>query len=576
MKKTIHFFIFLLVVTTSKAQSYKASTSSLFEGNIGVPVLLMKDGGSVFQYDNAKERKMYITIFDKNHQALVSQKEVQFKTVNYVFHFSYQRNSNVRCWTEKDNKLAIYMTSENKPHIVLINPKTGNVEKEQEITWDEYENAKGHVFYGVTTNMHVKDPNKEMPKSETKYFKPQYFKPSATNEEWIIETSKWKLLSGKEAEAKKDFKDVQTTTILKKVNGTVVEKIPFDLVNNTFEHVKIKAVYKTDKYMYFITKFHKMTDRASYDRVLYFDDYATGQSPEGVLAFTRFDITTKKFEHIKLIDLDNSIKFESCKILANKDNSNLNLEYIAKVGSKNGNLAQQQQYFYSILFQSMDVSGSKMTAGKIFELPSQKLDEFVQSNCKIKEGYSGGMLANACVDKQGNLFTFRVKNVSSLSNFASDYIYSDNPELIGVTCFDKNGAEIYGAAYPYNTKGNANPYSMTGSVEISKNDFSYVVATASKSNMILLNNLQENYNLPLNKKPEFAKSLDDCNAMAIEFDNSGNMKQHYLFGEPGNKKENRYADFSSAIYDETTNTYLVKIYEGPGFKNTKAAWISLN
>jgi hypothetical protein len=102
-----------------------------------------------------------------------------------------------------------------------------------------------------------------------------------------------------------------------------------------------------------------------------------------------------------------------------------------------------------------------------------------------------------------------------------------------------------------------------------------LVALGGKSNYLFLNNLPGNFNLPIDKKPYSVSVLETTNSFAIEFTEKGEMKQHYLFGEPANKTENKYADFRFVFYDEKTNTYLVKIYEGPGHKNTRAAIIKV-
>ena len=53
MKKIIYTFVFsILLLNSAFAQSFKAETSELFQDDVGKPVLLMKDGTTIFQYDD--------------------------------------------------------------------------------------------------------------------------------------------------------------------------------------------------------------------------------------------------------------------------------------------------------------------------------------------------------------------------------------------------------------------------------------------------------------------------------------------------------------------------------------------
>jgi hypothetical protein len=63
--------------------------------------------------------------------------------------------------------------------------------------------------------------------------------------------------------------------------------------------------------------------------------------------------------------------------------------------------------------------------------------------------------------------------------------------------------------------------------------------------------------------------------MAIEVLSDGSIKQSYVFGAPQDKKSNKYVDFANILFDKNTNTYIVKAYDGPGYKKTRAAWIKV-
>ncbi|MGZ4057786.1 MAG: hypothetical protein ACXVPU_02095, partial [Bacteroidia bacterium] len=537
---------------SSFAQSFKAETSTLFQDDVGKPVFVMKDGTTIFQYDDLKERKMFLTVFDKNHNIIVNKKEVDFNKVKYVYHFSYQRSTNVSFWAEDDGKIIMYMESDFKPFKVTLDPKTAHVINEEEQDAEKI----GIVSYSSVNSRTVGHS----------YVVKGVVDETTGNRLKINSTRK--QLNKAEALAHTDFSDICTKEfVISNSNEKELKTIPFDFVDKKYQDARIINTLFDNNVIYFVSKEYKMTDRATYDAP------NTGKGQVGTICFSKYDLSTKKFTHIEMYDIKDGIDFGNCTMLHNADYSVFNLRFIVKTGSTNGNIAKGGQTYYEIVFQPIDLKTFEM--GKAYSLPSEKLDEFVKANCKLKNGYEGGMLDKCLVDKNGNLFTTKVKNVTSLSDFSTGYIYTQNPELIGVSCFDKTGKEISGAAYPYNTNGSADPFSMTNSVEISKNDFSYVAATGSKTNILFLNNLSDNFNLPLDKKPDYAKSLEDCNAMAIEFTNAGEMKQYYVFGEPKDKKSNMYVDFSRALYDATSNTYIVKVYDGPGYKKTHAAWIKM-
>lgn len=552
MKTLLNILVILLLSFNSMySQSFKAEKSELFQGDVGKPVFLMKDGTTIFQYDDLKERKMFLTIFDKNHNILVNKKEVDFKKIQYVYHFSYQRSSNVSFWTESEGKVIMYMESDFKPFKVTLDPKTAHVEKEEEQDAEKI----GIASYSQVNSRSV--GHSYMTKGIVDETTGNRLKVNSTR----------KQLNKAEALAKTDFSDISTKefVVSNPTNEKELKTIPFDFIDKKYQDAHFISILFNNNIIYFVSEEYKITDRATYDA----PNSRRGQV--GTICFSKYDLNTKKFTHLEMYDIKDGVDFANCKMMHNDDYSVFTLRFIVKVGSTNGNIAKEAQTYYEIVFQPMDLKTFEM--GKAYSLPSAKLDEFVKVNCKLKNGYEGGMMDKCLVDKNGNLFTTKVKNVTSLSDFSTGYIFTQNPELIGVSCFDKTGKEISGAAYPYNTNGSASPYSMTNSVEISKNDFSYVVATSSKTNILFLNNLAGNFNIPLDKKPDYAKSLEDCNAMAIEFSKEGEMKQYYIFGEPKDKKSNMYVDFSRALYDATTNTYIVKVYDGPGYKKTHAAWI---
>ncbi|MFL5764897.1 MAG: hypothetical protein ACJ77K_13210 [Bacteroidia bacterium] len=554
MKKIAVLFVFALLAKFSAGQSFKSEMSELVDGDIGKPVLLMKDGTTIFQYDDEKERKMYLTVFDKNHAVIVNRKEPGFSKIQYVYHFSYQKSTNVSYWEEKSGKALIHMESEYKPFVVTVDPKTGSVLSEENIDIDKVP-VSGYSQANSRSMEHHFEVMKKgvIDESTGNTFETDY---------------NHKQLNKAEALARTDFSDITTMDfVIRNSAGKEIKRTPFDFVNKKYQDVRSLKTYFDKGIVYYVSKEFVVKDRATYDAPSY------GKGQEGVVCLTKYNMADGKFTHLELYDIKDGVDFDNCMILHSEDNSIFNLRFVVKTGHQNGGIASEAQVFYEIFFQPIDIN--KFSAGKPFYLPSEKLDEFVKANCKQKDGYAGGMIDKCIMDKKGNIFVTKIKNVTTASDF-SGHTYSLNPELIGISCFDANGKEIYGTAFPYNSNNVGVTYSFDYSPSVNRSDFTYLLSEGSKNKILFLDNLSKNFNLPLDEKPGVAKNLEDCNAIAVEVADDGQMKQYYVFGEPETKKNNRYADFAFSLYDENTNTYVVRVYEGPGYKKSHAGWIKVN
>lgn len=555
MKRFIYIIVLIIISKNSFAQSFKAEMSELIDGDIGKPMLFMKDGTTIFQFEDEKERTTYITIFDKNHAVVVNRKELNFKKVKYVYHFSYQKSTNVSFWEEKKGKAIIHMESEYKPFTVTVDPKTGNVLSEEEIDVDLVP-ASGYTQANSRMVAHHFETKKKNLVDE-----------STGN---TLEISyNHKQLNKSEALAKTDFSDVTTVDfIIKNPSGTEIKKVPFDFVKKKYQDMRTIKLFFDKNIVYCVSKQYIVRDRGTYDAP------NNGKNQEGAICLSKIDLKEGKFDHLELYDIKDGVDFEDCAILHNEDNSIFNLRFLVKTGSSNGNIANEAQTFYEIFFQPIDIN--KLSAGKAFYLPSEKVNEFVKTNCKEKDGYGGGMIDRCIMDKKGNIFVTKVKNVISLGNASGKRATTTNHEMIGVSYFDYTGKEIYGVAYPYNTGGASGSFTLGFEPAVNRNDFNYILSFGTKNKVLFLNNLSKNFNLPLDQKPSTAKAQEDCNSFAIEISDDGQMQQHYVFGEPENKKNNKYADFTFFLFDEATNTYIVRVYEGPGYKKSHAGWIKVN
>lgn len=538
----------MLLLTSTKfvlAQSFKAETSELFNSDIGFPVLVMEDGTTIFQYDNVKERKMFLTIFDKNHNIIVNKKEPNFKKINYVYHFSYQQSTHAILWIENKGKAVVYMENNLKPFYVVINPKTGNVEEETEM-----ENVS--VAYTTMVNArtiehrHVSVGSIDL----------------VTGNRMDLENKFNVFKSAKEAYTLKDFSGMCTFNLsFYNSAGKLLQKPQFDLLKDYTGIVVLSKKYHNDV-LYMVSKL------LQYNTLKEYQDVYQGINEKGAIYYSTYDLKTNKFNHVKICDINEADKFNGCKMFIDKEYKNILLQFTASIGSTSGAFKQTKNYF-QVFYLPIDTQTGKL--GKAFNLPSDKLDTFVKENCNEPNGYNGGMINSSNIDTKGNIFLTRVKNVVSINGYST----VKNPELIGISSISPSGKENYSVAYPYNVFSIDPNTDSYGPPPLNTKSFNYTIGLGSKSNFLFLNNLSENFNSPLNKKPILAKAVEECNAFAIEITESGELKQHYLFGEPSNKKENKYADFRITYFDEKTKTIVVKIFEGPGYKNTRAAWIKL-
>jgi transcriptional regulator CtsR len=543
MKKLCYSILFVFIANFGTAQPFKTESSEMFDVNIGIPVLLMKNGTTVFQ--NAEKRKMFLTIFDKNRNIKVNHKLVVFTNVEFYDNPNPTsgKSTNMLNWIELKEKIVLYLKSDVKAFKIIINPSNGEVEEELEMPL-QFEKESIYESFCVDEKGTGDYKFKRVCTSTLNKRKTD---PSTGN--YVQINSSRIFLSKEQAMQRTNFDDIQTYAIkIFDSNNKEIQTLVFDELNKKYNSGISLDILFDNNVIYSVFEMSNTIDIASYN------------GGDGTIYFCKYDLSSKKSTIVKLFESDGNI--ETCRITPNKDNSFFNAKFLARAEQKDN------QIFYDIFFVGVDVVNS--TAGKQFRLPSDKLNEFVKSNCNIEEGYEGGMLDKCFVDKEGNILTSKIQNVIVGSNLSTGAIYTLNPELIGISYFDKNGKEIGGWAYPWRNKG------IPLGVYQVQNNFAYTIGRGSKGSFIFLNDLSDNYNLPLNKKPKAAKLIEDCNAMAIELTSNG-VKQFYLFGEPAADKENnKYLDFTNVLYDKNTNTIIAREYEGPGCKKTHAAWIKLD
>ena len=90
---------------------------------------------------------------------------------------------------------------------------------------------------------------------------------------------------------------------------------------------------------------------------------------------------------------------------------------------------------------------------------------------------------------------------------------------------------------------------------------------------MVMNELQENMDLPLDIKHISIKPRDASNAILVSLKAGGEIEKNYIFGKPAG---NNNIYFYSMNYDSKLNTAVGIIGVGKGNKDKKVAWIKFD
>lgn len=525
MKKLFNILLILLLSLNSMySQSFKAEKSVLFQENIGYPVLLMSDGTTIFLLNDEKERKMFVTIFNSNHDAIIKKKEIKFKKIKTMVGVF---------WREENGKARVYLDNNGKPFRGTIDPKTGNVEEEVQVinvstmTGSDYRiQMKGWVVdkesFDIVTNNR------------------------------IVITKEYKILNKTEAASKADFNDIAKINI--KVYNSQDKEIAnsdFDFMNHKYQTGRLISYYFNNNTFCFVSVLSKVSNKESYDMVA-----RVGE--EAVVSFTKYDVLTQKFTTKELYPLQKDFLIQNCKMKFSSDKKACYIAFFAQTGSENSMYTKTN--LFQIFFQNINIES--LEASKPFVMSGDKLNDFVKKECKMANGYEGGFMQDFFLDKNNNLVTVNVKNASFLNQKISTF----NPEVFGFTFLDKNGNELSSNAYKYQCSDN----------KLLNNNFNFHYFQTGEGVYIVLNNLQDNYKVPLSEKIKTCKKPDETTTMIVKINQNG-VEENYVFGEPSDPKTNMHCELykDNFYFDEKSNTIIMTAYEGKGFEKSAATWIKL-
>ena len=508
----ITFFILLFAVSINlTSQTFKTDISQTLQGDIGFPELLMKNGNTVFALNDKSKKTLVFTIFNSKHRQII-QKEISFKKVDFTHAFA-----------PPDPSVDILKTVEIKGKIVLF------------IKDNKASNKGECALFRVIINANSAEIEEEEllfsinregfagnnPRSENGEDSPFYFISKDENSDYyaIIKYGNLKqnVIAG-------NYEIHWYSSDHKEIN-----KSNFDYVNNKYEFARpLNLIVNANKYLLLTT-------------------YVYNKSGEKIknikVVFSKLEIGKTDFVHKEeqyALDFNSSF----CTMKENKTKNLVEALIYNEMTGDDG------KTYYLLIFQN--INAEKMETEKPYPLPQKMLDEFVINNCKDSKGYNDGFIDTYEIDGDGNNIAICKKNVSF---FAGGYAYSPNPELFGFSLFDSHGKELNAWAYPHIDNG-------------------LIVPVCNKrGNFMVMNELQENMDLPLDIKHISIKPRDASNAILVSLKAGGEIEKNYIFGKPAG---NNNIYFYSMNYDSKLNTAVGIIGVGKGNKDKKVAWIKFD
>ncbi len=515
MKRILYILFLVFVTRTADAQPFKTEISETFADNIGDPVLQMSNGFTVFRH--LDDNKTFVTILGKRHEKMVYNKlvEIDFK------------KDKIKNWLEINNKptLVIQRKGENSFFLITIDPQTG-----EKISEEAGGNGKDLFIDSETGNIATLNINS-------------------------------RSLHKDEAESKKDFNDITTASIvIYDPSFKKIQEKEFDFMDHRYQDVnKYDVIFKNNT-VYILWGLRKIIDRESYDHPKTKDIF-----------FSTYDLKTKQFNHKQMLAMDHPC---NARMYMNDKGTDCYTRFIVHTETTGGGLKDITHVYESFV---IPVNPITLEIYKSFSVPSEKTDDFIKINCKKDESVSGSFVYDCSVDAKGNLNITRITN--STPGYEDWYygpsmeVFSSRICIVGVSTIDKTGKEIGAWAFPsFNSgydNGNNSPL-FSGTDNKANFDFSFV--GSSTGPLVFFDERQENYNIPLDQERKESKWLKDCTTIVAAYVN-GAVTEYSVFGDSGNN--NLYADFHNSLYDAKTKTIVVKVYDGPGYKKSRAAWIKI-
>ena len=521
MKRLIYSIVLVFAGQLANAQPFKAETSETFDDNIGNPVFVTSGGSSVFERDDYRQNKVFITIFDKNHQAVVKRKDFNFDSPEYK----------INNWIEVNGQLIARVLDKKgrKLYAVTIDPQTGEKTAQQPID---------NIL--LFANDPVTGKSAEL-------------------------VGSWKGLSKDEAASRKDFNGIETIGIkIYDAASKQVQEKEFDMMDHQYQNIGRTQILFRNDVVYILWGLHKVTD---------WDSYKNPQTKD--MYITTYNTKTQKFTSKMLFTIPDIVNAE---MFMNDKGTACYARFLELAGTTGGVLKSVTNMYESYIISIDPVS---LQASKPFYMPEEKVDEFVKSKCKMPDGFKNGFIYSCSVDENGNLNVAQVDHayIETLSGMPPLTIGASRYATIAVSTLDKNGTEKNAWALPTINTGLNNDKTVVYNgadknyAPDNKVNFDFAFVSSSTGPIMFIDDRPENVNLPLDQKRNDAKYLHQCATVAVTY-KDGEEKQYFVFAD--DKNNQLHADFHQAKYDAGTKTLLVKVYEGDDYKKCRAAWIRID
>jgi hypothetical protein len=498
----------LLITHFAIAQPFKTEMSVMLSEDPGTPELTLKNGYTLFAKDDPKKKAITLTLFNEKHKQ-IAQTDVAFSQVDISRKFASQ---DVTIWVlgyYEINGDIVMFVRDNKVERKL---KCGlyRIILDAKTTKVKKEELLMSVNKGGFA--------RNNPVNSYGIDAPFYFiaKDPASDYYAIV----------KYGYQKKDNEDCNYEVYHYSPEHKEINKAKFDYVNGKYMYARaLNVAVNADKYVFISTyAFNEESKRGKDTKIV----------------FSKLEQGSTSFIH-KELDYSEDFSASLCTLKKNAKNNIYEALIYVEVRKGSGNMTT----YYQLIFQGIDPE--KMELNKPFTLPQDQLDKFVATNCGESKGYKGGMINSFNVTNAGNNIAILKKNVTGFYDGGS---YSLDPELYGFIAFDVDGKELNAWAYPHTDN-------LMFSISNAKGDF------------MIMNEMEKNMDLPLNKKHGGVKEVLS-NAVIITLKDNGEMSKEYLFGTQG-EGNNMYVD--KIKYDQQSNTAIAVVGVGKDKKNKKIVWV---
>lgn len=201
------------------------------------------------------------------------------------------------------------------------------------------------------------------------------------------------------------------------------------------------------------------------------------------------------------------------------------------------------------------------------DLSIDKLDNDAKTKLGDKKGFAKGVFKMHCYDNGTTLFVPEEKyEVAYRSGGGSSYT-KEYVSKLGFVTYNSSGTEV--SSFPMYIRRLAQISSA------SEEYFEYRIFQTDNGYYLIMNDLIENMDKPVNKEPHVLSTISDADGVIYKI-NNGNIDRTFMFGKPTGKKESNFIMVSGSTYDDASKTIATIVVERRDRnKIAKLAWVEL-